>query len=76
MSFSRSDRSNLGCDILGLMLPQCHTRKLQKNIATMLKLLQHIPGKFQEFATTLLQNLVRKHLHNIMARFIDNAEVL
>ena len=31
-----------------------------------IKLLQHNPGKLQDVATTLLQN-VRKHLHNIMA---------
>ena len=65
-----------------LMLPQRHTR----NIATMLRESCENVGtwsccnifqeRFKSVATTLPQNVVRKHLHNSMATFIDNVEVL
>ena len=41
-----------------------------------MKLLQHIPGQFQECCYNVAAKRCKKHLHNSMATFIDNVEVL
>ena len=48
-----------------------------KVVKVVKKLLQHIPGKFQENVATMLpQNVVRKRLHHIMETLLIHSDNL